>query len=186
MAIDKNSAIYKSILAKGYTDAEVEKMVGQISSGQNAKDVIANMDKQKASTSTTTKATTTTTTTTPKTTTTTTPTQTTNTSNTNLGNRSYGSDTEARQQEIRTNLDNAYAKNPTQFASWESFANAFNYNNSVRSDKERETMKNWYESKFGSTTPTQTTTPRKQVDATYDKNGNLHISYSDGSTEIIP
>ena len=110
-------------------------------------------------------------------------TKTTNTAtNWNLGNWSYGDDSEARQNEIRNNLEQAYAKNPTQFSSWETFANAFNYNYSWRSDKERETMKNWYDSKF----PQTKATTKTQTDAVYDKNGNLHISYSDGSTEIIP
>lgn len=94
----------------------------------------------------TSKTTTTPTTTTTKTTNT--PTTTTTPTNTNVGNWAYGSDTEERQQQIVNNLDNAYAKNPTQFSSWENFANAFNYNYSGRSDKERETMKNWYEAKF--------------------------------------
>lgn len=123
---------------------------------------------------------------TPTTTNTNTNTNTVKTTNTatnwNLGNWSYGDDSEARQNEIRNNLEQAYAKNPTQFSSWETFANAFNYNYSWRSDKERETMKNWYDSKF----PQTKATTRTQTDAVYDKNGNLHISYSDGSTEIIP
>jgi heterodisulfide reductase subunit B len=106
-------------------------MYSSVSSGQNAKEVVNNMNQQKASSSSSAK--TTTQTSTQATTQTTTPkpiTQTTTqtATNNNVGNWSYGSDTEERQNEIRTNLDNAYAKNPTQFSSWDAFANAFNYN----------------------------------------------------------
>ena len=48
MAIDKNSAAYKSILAKWYTDAEIEQMYNEVNSGKSAKDAIASMNAQKA------------------------------------------------------------------------------------------------------------------------------------------
>lgn len=185
MAINKNSKAYKGLLEKGYTDAEIQQMYDSVSSGQNAKEVVNNMNTQKASGTTST--TTSTKSANNTTVTSTTPTKTTTTStSSNLGSWNYWDDSAERQQQIINNLDSAYAKNPTQFNSWDTFANAFNYNYSWRSDKERETMKNWYEQKFW-TTQTQTPPATKtQTDAVYDKNGNLHISYSDGSTQIIP
>ena len=190
-----NNKYYQSLLDKGYTQQEIDQMINAVSSGQNATDVVKNMNSQKSgSTSTsnttnTTNTTNTSTTSTPKTSTSTTtsaPTYTPTPTNNNLGNWSYGDDSAERQQQIINNLNNAYNKNPTQFSSWDTFANAFNYNYSGRSDKERETMRNWYENKFW-TTQNQTPTVNKSVsDATYDKNGNLHITYMDGSTEIIP
>jgi len=66
----------------------------------------------------------------------------------NLGNWNYWADTADRQEEIVNNLNQAYAQNPSQFSDWQTFANNFNYNYSWRSDKERETMRNWYENKM--------------------------------------
>lgn len=54
-----------------------------------------------------------------------------------------------RQEEIVNNLNEAYAQNPSKFSDWNTFANNFNYNYSQRSDKERETMRNWYEYTMG-------------------------------------
>jgi len=65
-----------------------------------------------------------------------------------LGNWNYWADTMERQEEIVNNLNQAYAQNPNQFSDWQTFANNFNYNYSWRSDKERETMRNWYENKM--------------------------------------
>ena len=153
-----NNKYYQSLLDKGYTQQEIDQMINAVSSGQNATDVVKNMNSQKSgstSTTNTTNTTNTSTASTPKTntstttsTTTSTPTYTPTPTNNNLGNWSYGDDSAERQQQIINNLNNAYAKNPTQFSSWDAFANAFNYNYSGRSDKERETMRSWYENKF--------------------------------------
>lgn len=68
----------------------------------------------------------------------------------NLGNWNYWDTSERRQNEIVNNLNEAYAQNPNQFSDWSTFAQNFNYNYSGRSDKERETMRNWYEQNVGS------------------------------------
>ena len=66
----------------------------------------------------------------------------------NLWNWNYWADTEERQNEIVSNLNNAYSQNPGQFSDWDAFAQNFNYNYEWRSDKERETMRNRYENKI--------------------------------------
>ena len=53
MAINTNSAIYKSILDKWYTASEIQSMYNDISAGKNAKEVVANMDAQKSKSATT-------------------------------------------------------------------------------------------------------------------------------------
>ena len=66
----------------------------------------------------------------------------------NLGNWNYWADTADRQEEIVNNLNQAYTQDPTKFSDWQTFSDNFNYNYSGRSDKERETMRNWYENKM--------------------------------------
>lgn len=63
----------------------------------------------------------------------------------NLGNWNYWDTSADRQDEIVSNLNQAYAQNPNQFSDWATFAQNFNYDYSWRSDKERETMLNWYQ-----------------------------------------
>ena len=65
--------------------------------------------------------------------------------NGNLGNWNYWDTSAYRQDEIVSNLNQAYAQNPNQFSDWATFAQNFNYDYSWRSDKERETMRNWYQ-----------------------------------------
>ena len=67
---------------------------------------------------------------------------------TNLGNWNYWDTSVDRQDEIVSNLNQAYAQNPSQFSDWATFAQNFNYDYSWRSDKERETMRNWYDNKI--------------------------------------
>lgn len=69
-----------------------------------------------------------------------------NPGNGNLGNWNYWADTADRQEQIVSNLNQAYAQSPDQFKDWSTFAQNFNYDYSGRSDKERETMRNWYSS----------------------------------------
>lgn len=54
MAINTNSAMYKSMLDKWYTASEIQQMYNDVSSGKNAKDVVAAMDAQKAKSNTST------------------------------------------------------------------------------------------------------------------------------------
>ena len=68
---------------------------------------------------------------------------------TNLWDWNYWEDTDRRQQEIVNNLNEAYTTNPNQFSDWWTFAQNFNYDYSWRSDKERETMRNWYQQNMG-------------------------------------
>jgi len=63
----------------------------------------------------------------------------------NLGKWKYWDDSIDRQEEIVNNLNQAYQQDPTKFSDWNTFAQSFNYDYSWRSDKERETMKNWYD-----------------------------------------
>ena len=63
----------------------------------------------------------------------------------NLWSWQYGDDSPDRQAQIINNLNNAYQQDPSRFSDWDTFAQNFNYNYSWRSDKERETMKNWYD-----------------------------------------
>lgn len=67
-----------------------------------------------------------------------------NQGNGNLGNWDYDADTPDRQEEIVSNLNEAYQQDPSKFTDWATFANNFNYDYSWRSDKQRETMRNWY------------------------------------------
>ena len=64
---------------------------------------------------------------------------------TNLGNWKYWDTSPDRQAQIVNNLNEAYQQDPTKFSDWNTFAQNFNYNYSWRSDKERETMRNWYD-----------------------------------------
>ena len=63
----------------------------------------------------------------------------------NLGNWGYWDTSADRQEQIVGNLNQAYAQDPSKFSDWNTFANTFNYNYEWRSDKERETMRNWYQ-----------------------------------------
>ena len=63
----------------------------------------------------------------------------------NLGNWWYWDTSADRQEQIVGNLNQAYAQDPSKFSDWNTFANTFNYNYEWRSDKERETMRNWYQ-----------------------------------------
>lgn len=63
----------------------------------------------------------------------------------NLGTWNYWDTSADRQQEIVNNLNEAYKQDPSKFSDWNTFSQNFNYDYSWRSDKERETMKNWYE-----------------------------------------
>lgn len=67
----------------------------------------------------------------------------------NVWNWNYWADTADRQDEIVSNLNAAYEQNPNQFSDWNTFAQNFNYDYVWRSDKERETMWNWYNTKVG-------------------------------------
>ena len=67
---------------------------------------------------------------------------------TNLGSWKYWDTSPDRQAQIVNNLNEAYQQDPSRFSDWNTFANNFNYNYSWRSDKERETMKSWYEDKM--------------------------------------
>lgn len=76
-----------------------------------------------------------------------TPTQTTNQYNQwngNLGNWNYQDDSNDRQEQIVSNLNEAYQQNPDQFKDWATFSQNFNYDTAWRSDKQKETMRNWY------------------------------------------
>lgn len=63
----------------------------------------------------------------------------------NLGNWKYWDTSADRQEQIVSNLNEAYQQDPSRFSDWNTFAQNFNYNYSWRSDTERETMKNWYD-----------------------------------------
>lgn len=158
------------LLDKWYTQEQIDAMRQSASSWGSAKDIV-NAGKSVA----------TPTPVTPTPTPTPTPAPTYN--NNNLGGWNYWDNSVQRQEQIVNNLNDAYAKNPNQFSSREAFASAFNYDYAWRSDTERQTMKSWYESKFWPTTPNVNKTVK---DAVRDKNNNLHVTYTDGSTEIIP
>lgn len=64
---------------------------------------------------------------------------------TNLGNWKYWDTSADRQEQIVNNLNQAYQQDPSRFQDWNTFAQNFNYDYAWRSDKERETMKNWYD-----------------------------------------
>ena len=70
---------------------------------------------------------------------------------TNLGSWNYWDTSPDRQAQIVNNLNEAYQQDPSRFSNWDTFAQNFNYNYSWRSDKERETMKSWYEDKMWQT-----------------------------------
>lgn len=63
----------------------------------------------------------------------------------NMGNVSYWDTSADRQEQIVDNLNKAYQQDPTKFSDWNTFSQNFNYNYEWRSDKERETMRNWYD-----------------------------------------
>lgn len=67
-----------------------------------------------------------------------------NQGNGNLGNWDYQDNSNDRQEQIVANLNQAYAQNPDQFKDWATFAQNFNYDTAWRSDKQKETMRNWY------------------------------------------
>lgn len=68
---------------------------------------------------------------------------------TNLGNWKYWDTSTDRQEQIVNNLNQAYQQDPSRFQDWNTFAQNFNYDYAWRSDKERETMKNWYDYTMG-------------------------------------
>lgn len=151
----------------------VLKYIEQYNSGANTKSDVS------TNTSTKTNATSPTTSTTNSTTNKTTP-YVAPTANTSSWN--YEDDSEERQMEIIRNLEDAYSKNPNNFSNWDTFANKFNYYYSERSDAQRAIMKDWYDKKFGANQSSNKTV----VDSYFDSNNNQHISYSDGSSTIIP
>lgn len=63
----------------------------------------------------------------------------------NLGNWDYWDTSQDRQEQIVSNLNEAYKQDPSKFQDWNTFSQNFNYDYAWRSDKERETMRNWYE-----------------------------------------
>ena len=63
----------------------------------------------------------------------------------NLGNWNYWDTSPDRQEQIVNNLNEAYKQDPSKFSDWNTFSKNFNYDYAWRSDKERETMRNWYE-----------------------------------------
>lgn len=63
----------------------------------------------------------------------------------NLGKWGYWDTSTDRQEQIVANLNDAYAQDPSKFNDWNTFSNTFNYNYEWRSDRERETMRNWYQ-----------------------------------------
>lgn len=65
--------------------------------------------------------------------------------NQNLGNWGYWDTSPDRQEQIVNNLNEAYKQDPSKFSDWNTFSQNFNYNYEWRSDKERETMRNWYD-----------------------------------------
>ena len=69
----------------------------------------------------------------------------------NLGNWNYWDTSIDRQEQIVRNLNDAYQQDPSKFSDWDTFSKNFNYDYSWRSDKERETMKGWYEDKMWKT-----------------------------------
>ena len=73
----------------------------------------------------------------------------------NVWNWNYWADTADRQDEIVSNLNAAYEQNPSQFSDWNTFAENYNYDYSWRTDKERETMWNWYNNKVWPAQPQQ-------------------------------
>lgn len=64
--------------------------------------------------------------------------------NGNLGNWNYQDDSNDRQEQIVSNLNEAYQQNPDKFKDWATFSQNFNYDTAWRSDKQKETMRNWY------------------------------------------
>lgn len=62
----------------------------------------------------------------------------------NLGNWNYQDDSADRQDQIVSNLNEAYQQNPDQFKDWATFSQNFNYDTAWRSDKQKETMRNRY------------------------------------------
>lgn len=66
-----------------------------------------------------------------------------------LGNWNYWDTSPDRQEQIVNNLNQAYQQDPSKFQDWNTFSQNFNYDYSWRSDKERETMRNWYEYQMG-------------------------------------
>lgn len=62
----------------------------------------------------------------------------------NLGNWNYQDNSADRQEQIVSNLNEAYQQNPDKFKDWATFSQNFNYDTAWRSDKQKETMRNWY------------------------------------------
>lgn len=63
----------------------------------------------------------------------------------NMWSWKYWDESPERQAQIVSNLNEAYQQDPSKFSDWNTFSQNFNYDYSWRSDKERETMKNWYD-----------------------------------------
>lgn len=68
---------------------------------------------------------------------------------TNLGNWNYWDTSPDRQEQIVNNLNDAYQQDPNKFSDWNTFSQNFNYNYEWRSEKEKETMRNWYGYQMG-------------------------------------
>ena len=66
----------------------------------------------------------------------------------NLGNWNYWDTSLDRQEQIMSNLNDAYQQDPSRFSDWSTFSKNFNYDYEWRSDKERETMRTWYDDKM--------------------------------------
>lgn len=69
--------------------------------------------------------------------------------NQNIGWWNYWDTSPDRQEQIVDNLNKAYQQDPSKFSDWNTFSQNFNYNYEWRSDKERETMRNWYDYQIG-------------------------------------
>ena len=67
----------------------------------------------------------------------------------NVWDWNYWIDTADRQEEIVSHLNEYYQQDPSRFSDWDTFARNFNYAYSGRSEKERETMRNWYNQNVG-------------------------------------
>ena len=69
---------------------------------------------------------------------------------TNIGSWNYWDTSMDRQEQIVSNLNDAYQQDPSKFSDWSTFSKNFNYDYEWRSDKERETMRNWYDTEVWS------------------------------------
>lgn len=95
----------------------------------------------------------------------------------NVWNWNYWADTADRQDEIVSNLNAAYEQNPSQFSDWNTFAQNYNYDYSWRTDKERETMWNWYNNKVWPAQPQQEQPQQEQTLPQVDYNNANNTDY---------